>query len=173
MKVCEFCGTLCKDQDAECASCGGNSFLNRCNNCGEDFKDAYCPKCGTKAGQTAHTCPRCGTKYFSPACPNCGYIRGQATNNSYQPKTIPHLGWWIAGWILFFPIPLTILIVRNQKLSKPMKIAILVALWAVILIIGAADTAKDIRKEREAQQAAQSQQQTTAYTVPTEDFQYE
>ena len=50
-----------------------------------------------------------------------------------------------------------------------MKIAILVALWAVILIIGAADTAKDMKKERQAQQAAQSQSQAVAYTQPTEE----
>ena len=40
------------------------------------------------------------------------------------------------GWIFIFPVPLTILMLRNQKLSKPVKIGIIVAAWIVYLIIG-------------------------------------
>ena len=43
---------------------------------------------------------------------------------------------WVLGWIFIFPVPLTILMLRNQKLSKPVKIGIIVAAWIVYLIIG-------------------------------------
>ena len=45
---------------------------------------------------------------------------------------------WVLGWIFIFPVPLTILMLRNQKLSKPVKIGIIVAAWIVYLIIGLA-----------------------------------
>ena len=45
---------------------------------------------------------------------------------------------WVLGWIFIFPVPLTILMLKNQKLSKPVKIGIIVAAWIVYLIIGLA-----------------------------------
>lgn len=44
---------------------------------------------------------------------------------------------WVLGWILFFPIPLTILIVRNKKLNTWQKAVLIAVIWLVIFIIGA------------------------------------
>jgi len=48
-----------------------------------------------------------------------------------------NLRWWIIGWIFCFPIPLTILIWRNNKWDQKTKIIVTVALWGAILLIGA------------------------------------
>lgn len=152
MKICEFCGTANNDDAVKCSSCGSNSFKHKCNNCGTEFNEGnFCPKCGVKAGQEERVCPKCNTKYFSAACPTCGYIpvatpqSTQAPINKYNYQTQPtpvqsqqkDLTWlWVLGWIFFFPVPLTILIVRNKKLSTKAKIAILVAIYATIILLG-------------------------------------
>lgn len=45
---------------------------------------------------------------------------------------------WVLGWIVCFPIPLTILMLRNQKLSPAVRYAIIGAAWAVLLLFGIA-----------------------------------
>lgn len=45
---------------------------------------------------------------------------------------------WILGWLIFFPIPLTVLIVRSGKLGKTLKGVILTLLWLPIVLLGIA-----------------------------------
>lgn len=40
---------------------------------------------------------------------------------------------WVLGWFFIFPVPLTILMIRNQKLDKKVKIGIIAAVWIVYL----------------------------------------
>ncbi len=143
MKVCKYCGTENKDAAAFCSACGANEFKHKCNNCGTVFDEGnFCPKCGVKAGAKAKTCPRCGTRYYSAACPDCGYTysRGSAQTVyvSEPAKPAPRRRktfFWVLGWIFIFPIPLTILMVRNQKLNKWVKIGIIAAAWIVYFLI--------------------------------------
>ncbi len=53
-----------------------------------------------------------------------------------QESKKKHLVWWVLGWIFFFPAPLTILIVKNEKLDFKKKAIILAVIWGVILIVG-------------------------------------
>lgn len=53
-----------------------------------------------------------------------------------EEKKKKNLKWWIIGWILFFPIPLTIIVVRSKKLKTLWKIIILVAIWGGFILIG-------------------------------------
>ena len=43
---------------------------------------------------------------------------------------------WILGWVFFFPIPLSILIYRTDKLEKKAKIILIIILWTLVLYIG-------------------------------------
>ena len=52
------------------------------------------------------------------------------------PKKNKKIVWWVLGWIFIFPIPLTILIARNQKLKIGAKIGIIAVTWIVYLLIG-------------------------------------
>lgn len=42
---------------------------------------------------------------------------------------------WVLGWILIFPVPLTILMLKNKKLNLSLRIAIIAAAWIVYFII--------------------------------------
>ena len=57
------------------------------------------------------------------------------------PKKNKKMLWWVLGWIFIFPIPLTILIARNQKLKTGVKIGIIAAAWIVYLLMGLAGKA--------------------------------
>ena len=66
-------------------------------------------------------------------------VQQQTFNMNFgKPPKKRKIWLWVLGWIFIFPVPLTILMLRNQKLSKPVKIGIIVAAWIVYLIIGLA-----------------------------------
>lgn len=44
--------------------------------------------------------------------------------------------WWVLGWIFFFPIPLTILLVRNNTMNPKVKYGIIAGMWIILLLIG-------------------------------------
>lgn len=149
MKVCSYCGTENPENAVICENCGAHDFQHKCNNCGTIYSEGeYCPKCGVKAGQRPRVCPKCGREYFSNACPTCGYVRGgheTATKNTERTKPIrtrqstkptkKRKTWlWVLGWIFIFPLPLTILLLRNQKMNKVVKIVILVIAWLFYLL---------------------------------------
>lgn len=56
---------------------------------------------------------------------------------------------WILGWLLIFPIPLTILLVRNRKLKQGIKVPIIVFTWLVYLIFAWAFNLSDEEKTLE------------------------
>ena len=55
---------------------------------------------------------------------------------SEQEKQKKHFVWWVLGWIFCFPVPLTILIVKNEKLDFKKKAIILTVIWIAIVLIG-------------------------------------
>ena len=65
----------------------------------------------------------------------------QTTNNSQPKKRRTWL--WVLGWLFLFPVPLTILVVRNKKMSKGVKAAIIAVAWVLFLIIGIAGAGSD------------------------------
>ena len=124
-----------------------------------------CPNCGASlqvdADQKNLTCSYCGNGLYVDDevkhvqydnAEETGYQfekgrqRAQAEATMVQQQTFnmnfvkppkQRKTWlWVLGWIFIFPVPLTILMLRNQKLSKPVKIGIIVAAWIVYLIIG-------------------------------------
>ena len=141
MKVCEYCGSECEENERVCPSCGGDAFKAKCHNCGTVFTSLACPNCGVKAGDSGKICPECSTRYFSPACPNCGYTPLRQNNTAYNPPQTAVSGsgcniiWWILGWIFLFPIPLTILMVRNRSLNNWLKICIIVISWVAFFLL--------------------------------------
>lgn len=150
MKVCQFCGTENEDSVKACTSCGANKFRYKCENCGTVFdKGKYCPNCGVKVGTKAKKCPRCGKNYYSSACPDCGYIavsdkaavakNGATTKTTKKKKIWP----WVLGWLLVFPLPLTILMFRKKNLNKKGKIGVIVAAWVLYFVLVAFGKSSD------------------------------
>lgn len=142
MKICAYCGIERPDSVQNCPSCGGFEFKNKCSNCGTVYEENYCPKCGLKSGAQAKRCPRCGTQYYFKYCPNCGptgyntAVKFSSTPTQPVAKKNSLIWLWVIGWIVMFPIPLTVLIVKNHKLNIGAKAAIIAATWIVFLAIG-------------------------------------
>lgn len=138
MKICSFCNTENKDAAVKCASCGGNSFKQKCDNCGTVFADGvHCPHCGVKVGEKAKTCPKCHKQYYSAACPDCGYkpnsTPAAAPAGNYAPvaQTKRKTWLWVLGWIFIFPLPLTLILIKKDNMSKGMKYGIIAAAWVI------------------------------------------
>ena len=148
MKVCSYCGTENPNSAVICENCGASEFKHKCNNCGTVYAEGgYCPRCGVKAGQKPRVCPNCGCEYYSNACPTCGYVSGggaatertstATTRSDKQPsrQVKKRKTWlWVLGWLFIFPLPLTILLMRNQRMNKAVKIIILVVAWLFYLL---------------------------------------
>ncbi len=110
-----------------------------------------CPNCGASlqvdADQKNLTCNYCGNSlYVDDEVKHVQYDNAEETGyqfekgrqraqaeafgvnqqtarmNPGQPPKKRKTWLWVLGWICIFPVPLTILMVRNQKLSKPVKI---------------------------------------------------
>lgn len=121
----------------------------KCPNCGSDLQlDAESRQC---------SCAFCGTKillddevqhhhvHYDNA-EDAGYQfekgrqRAQAEARVYAPQTVVvqnvvqrprkrRTFWWALGWILIFPLPLTILLGRNKKMNPTLKIILVAAAW--------------------------------------------
>lgn len=46
-----------------------------------------------------------------------------------------HTFWWVMGWIFIFPIPATILIVRNKKMHWLLKAFLVLAVWVLYAVM--------------------------------------
>ena len=42
---------------------------------------------------------------------------------------------WVVGWILIFPLPLTILLLRKKEMKSPIKYGIIAVAWIIYLVI--------------------------------------
>ena len=116
-----------------------------------------CPNCGAAitpgSGQDGFFCPYCGTRvliddettrFDSASAEEAGYAFEQGRMRAQEeaaaasaPAASPapkkrHLFWWVVGWIFFFPIPLTVIIVRS-KLKPWLKILLLLLLWGLVV----------------------------------------
>lgn len=140
MKICKFCGTENQASVKTCSSCGGYEFKNKCSNCGTIFEEGnFCSKCGVKAGVLAKKCPSCDAEYYSVACPDCGYTKNSDSitevyiTRRSEPDENRKTWLWVLGWLLIFPVPVTILLLRNQKLNKWIKGVIISLAWLVFI----------------------------------------
>lgn len=69
-------------------------------------------------------------------------MQQQSQTYSYVPpepeKPKKRRTWlWVLGWLLIFPVPLTILMLRKKDMNPKLKYGIIVASWIVYLALGA------------------------------------
>ena len=147
----------------KCSNCGQETKNNICENCGNEVALEYsdtidntgkCPKCGSL--KIAYERERIGTsrQYRSRknyigngrqgksvsqsvyrtvgVCQNCGYTwNPNATTSGTRSKT-----WlWVLGWILIFPLPLTIILLRKKDIAPKIRYGVIAIAWALFLII--------------------------------------
>ena len=106
------------------------------------------------------TCKKCGAKIDGRKnkCLCCGF----------QPKSGERKTWlWVLGWIFIFPLPLTLIILRNNDSKDKVKYAAVGLAWAaylLIVIFGGSrenDPNRQLRDRGNAQVAVQPTIETT------------
>lgn len=121
-----------------CANCGAEMKLST------DGTRAYCEHCGSsvlvddeKNHVVYDNAEDAGYQFEK------GRIRAQqeqAAAYAYQqanqpkPKKKHSLLFWILLWLFLWPVALTLVIVRSEKLSKKAKIIIIAVVWILVII---------------------------------------
>ena len=62
--------------------------------------------------------------------------KSQKNESHYKTNKKNNILLWILGWLVIFPVPLTILLLRNSKLKKSIQITIVCLSWLFYIIIG-------------------------------------
>lgn len=141
-RFCEFCGTQVTVQMQR-----EQEYLNR----------AGCPMCGSaniffNRERQGEVRGKNGVSVLHSTvgvCRDCGYTWGTAVQQMPQ-KSYTWL--WVLGWLCFFPIPLTVLILRNKNLQPKTRYAIVAAMWLFFILVG---------------MFGKKTETTSAYTSPT------
>lgn len=128
--------------DMTCPHCGGALKIN------PDNRTCVCNYCGARLildNETLHL--QFDNAYESGYQFEKGRQRAQA--EAYRQYTAPQPSYsaprgkkaptwlWVLGWIFIFPIPLTILMLRNKNMDNKVKYGIIAAAWIAYLCIGA------------------------------------
>lgn len=143
--ICDYCGTEYSMDSVE-----SSSFSEAVNT----SSDSYNPTPSVSAG----TCPKCGSskiKYMRESenergyhkttamCQSCGHTWTTASDIANEKKKKGACGTcslWVLGWLIMFPIPVTIIMLKNEKvrekLDKKIRYGIIVAAWVIYLLIG-------------------------------------
>lgn len=128
----------------------------KCPNCGADVIGNTCEFCGSQLSETVVTkacCSKCGSSKVTFKRENAGeYRNGKSKrivhrtvgycqdcgNTWYIGEDIPpkRRTWlWVIGWILIFPLPLTVLLLRKKNMKPAVKYGIIAAAWIIYLLI--------------------------------------
>lgn len=126
--------------------------------------DLKCPRCGATLKNIRDrnniVCQYCGNsfvlddetkvvRYDSESAEEAGYqfekgrLRAQNESNSAttingyvkQQKRKKNTWLWVLGWICIFPVPLTVILVKNKNINSKLKIGIVTLVWVVYLLI--------------------------------------
>ena len=127
-RVCSYCNTpitveMQREQEQinkqGCPKCGSTNITFKRENQGEVR--------GKKSKKIVHK-----TVGF---CKDCGYT--WYPDSPVNQQKSGHKTWlWVLGWIFIFPVPLTILMLRNKTMKPAVKYGIIAAAWIVYLLIG-------------------------------------
>ncbi|MDO4364701.1 MAG: hypothetical protein Q4C99_09250 [Clostridia bacterium] len=159
-KFCEYCGSeMLKDNNTVNITNNyyGNSLTNRKSE--TDSLGSICPRCGGhnikfRREQIISTTQASAQRNYRGTvrngqsvsqaiyrtvgvCQNCGYTWDpNEPKEEYKPKRKTWL--WVVGWIMCFPIPLTILLLRNKSMKPAVKYGIIIVMWLLFFAIGIA-----------------------------------
>ena len=146
-QVCDNCGTVYQD-GVYCPRCGVKAGQ----------KPYQCPNCGKLYFSNA--CPNCGYTYIEPQQENvaANYNISNPQTNSHTQRQTPNSRkkktaikntmpkkrngncLSILIWVLFFPIMLTVVIIRSNKLSKLVKGILVSLIWIISIVIISSDS---------------------------------
>lgn len=115
----------------------------KCPNCGAEVNGKVCEYCGTRINHKA-VCPECGSEHIRfdrgyegtlripiGVCRDCGCEWDLRENVTSEMQTKFILLFF--GFILCFPVPLTYLIWKAEKLSDKAKYILIGVIWVAYL----------------------------------------
>ncbi|MBR3269027.1 MAG: hypothetical protein IKI58_09965 [Oscillospiraceae bacterium] len=112
-------------------------ILAKCTSCGSEFsgspsqKDAPCPYCGKK-----------NVVCFTGAQEQVRFGTDAVMQQETPPKK-RHTLLWVLGWLIIFPLPLTILMLRLRKPEKKIRLGIIAASWILYFILMAISASRN------------------------------
>lgn len=95
-----------------------------------------CPKCGSELREGLSFCPHCGEVVKNKNEKVAQTSAGKQTVS--KPKKKRSAWFWIFA-IMFFPITLTVLIVKSKKMDVKVKVALIAILWILVFVIGSSE----------------------------------
>lgn len=158
-KFCEYCGSEMPQEKPNITITNNYYGDGSQNTGGEERTDSSCtcPKCGGskvvfKREQIATTTQSSSRKKYIGSgskgqsvsqaayrtvgvCQNCGYTWNPNGSVSYNNKSTRKTWLWVIGWIVCFPIPLTILLLRNKNMKPILKYIIIAVVWLLFFAI--------------------------------------
>ena len=109
----------------------------KCPNCGAEVTTRFCEYCGSEQPRQEPSVTIINNYYTdapqsTPTAP---------VTPAPKPKRKTFL--WILGWIFIFPVPLTILLVRNKAMKLWLRLLLIGIAWALYLIIAITGGSED------------------------------
>lgn len=160
---------------------------------------AVCPNCGASIqvdmDKKNLTCNYCGNNlYLDDEVQHIQYDNAEETGYqfekgrqraqaesrqaNYQQNTVSiqqhpvkkrNTWLWVLGWIFFFPLPLTILLVRKKKMNSILKYGIIAVAWLFYLIIGLSGESNDSGKTNNSNNGVSATDETTGSSDSSDD----
>ena len=144
----------------------------KCPSCGAEAKGKFCEYCGSEMPKE-NVVINITNNYYGGAEKQQSN-RVQDTTESKAQKTTKNKGkiskrtWWILGWIFIFPVPITILLLRNKKMKPAVKYSIIAVMWLLVFVIGISNNNEAEIQQNDVPAYTESIQSTESVNEPTE-----
>lgn len=137
-KFCEYCGSELP-QEKPTINITNNYYGDAAPQTPSEPVGTHgrCPKCGGNMVSFSREKNRAGsqTAYRTVGlCRSCGHT--WEPNNGEQKSAGKNTWLWVLGWIFIFPLPLTILLLRNKEMKPLVKYGIIIVAWLIYFAIG-------------------------------------
>lgn len=143
----------------------------------------FCGNCGSKMEDNEKYCGNCGEKFTSDIHENVNVDTGDTYGHgsSFEDGgkyNKSKLSWIkVLAWIIFFPFMLLFTIITTNKLSKKMKIGIILALIALIIVLpkeeqpttAGVDTEQNVKEVEAQENSTQEIKEPEASEIETQD----
>lgn len=135
---CKNCGAEIDSNSTTCSYCG-SSISYEMKKEQEQLNKKGCLKCGSsnitfnreKLGDVKKKKSTTIVTRTIGVCKDCGYTWIVSETKKKQTP----IWLWIIGWILIFPLPLTILMMRRKNMNPKVKYGIIAAAWIIYILI--------------------------------------